>query len=169
MGRNSVSGTMFGWALEVRVGRHPSSIEVVVPQKPSRFVMEGPWRRLEAVGDQADTSLCIYSLKGKLDVYRAHVRPADILMERRNSRTSTRRRARRDARKKNMQESGEREGEGRGGRREVLRMGKREAPRGGGGGDEQRGKQRKGMGSAGGSWMEGSDNGVGGELPGVWN
>lgn len=92
MGRNSVSGTKFGWALEVRVGRHPSSIEIVVPQKPSRFVMEGPWRRLEAVGDQADTSLCISSLKGKLDVYRAHVRPqaADIPMERRNSRTPLR-------------------------------------------------------------------------------
>ena len=168
MGRNSVSGTKFGWALEVRVGRHPSSIEIVVPQKPSRFVMEGPWRRLEAVGDQADTSLCISSLKGKLDVGGAHVRPADIPMERRNSRTSTRRRSRRDARKKSMQESGEREGEGWEGRGEVLRMGKRAAPRGGVGGDEQRGKQRKGMGSAGGSRREGSDN-DGGELPGVWN
>lgn len=150
MGRN------FEWALAVRVGRNPSSIENV-PQKSSGHVVEGPWKRLDAVGDTSDISLCVSSLKGKQECVRAQVRP-----ERRNRR--------RDARKKEgMQGSGRDEGKkaarGGSGRSKDLKRGA------GGRGDEGGGgKQRKLDGGAGGirSGASGGGSGGGGELPGVW-
>ena len=63
-----------------------------------------------------------------------------------------------------MEESGRTHAQAGGGGGEASGKGKRAASGGGGLGEGKRGKQRKGMGSAGGSRQEGS----GGELPGGW-